>query len=409
MQKSRKFTVLFALFIGLFVMTGTAFADGDNPLQGDNVATSAVVNNDVFMSGDQVTVNGTVNGNAFIVGRNIIINGDVDGSVFAIGENVIVRGTISGSLYVASVSIRLDETAVVDHNLYYIGASIVTERDSVIGQDVYALSLGARLAGTVGRNSNMLVGIYELFKLIMSAVGTVTQGAPVATVAHIAPDARTGSTLQIVPAGFGLAQDDPVEVEGGEEVAPNQTSDWLTSTLQAFVSFVIVGALTIWIAPRHLLAWMGTVGKRPFASAGAGLVTYIVGFVALAIVGVLIVAIGSGLAFGSLWQLAWIWWGMGFSALGVSFWTLVLFISFISKVVVVMLLTNAAIARFTSKDVNPIAALLLGAFLYTLLAAIPYIGWAFSLIVIFFGLGAVVLTIIAPREAASEQVISSKS
>ena len=149
MQKSKKFIILVALFIGLFVVTGTAFADGDSPLQGNNVATSAVVNNDVLMNGDQVTLNGTVNGNAFIVGRNIIINGDVDGSVFAIGENVIVRGTISGSLYVASVSIRLDETAVIGRNLVYVGASIVTERDSKIGQDVYALNLGATAGQSV--------------------------------------------------------------------------------------------------------------------------------------------------------------------------------------------------------------------------------------------------------------------
>ena len=406
MQKSRKITaVLFALLISLFIITGTALADGDNPLQGSNVATSAVVNNDVFMNGDQVTLNGTVNGNAFIVGRNIIINGDVDGSVFAIGENVIVRGTISGSLYVASVSVGLQETAVVGRNLYYVGASIVTERGSDIGQDVYALSLGARLAGSVGRHNNMLVGIYELFKLIMGAIGSVTQGAPVSAVVAIPPNAKTGSTLQIVPAGFGLAQDDPV-VTDGEEAAPSRSLDFIVQTLRAFVSFVIVGALTIWIVPRRLLAWMETVGKRPFASAGTGLVTYIIGFIALFIVGVLIVAIGSGLAFGSLWQLAWIWWGIGFSTLGVSFWTLVLFISFISKVVVVMVISHAIIGRFTAKTINPVLVLLLGAFLYVHLAAIPYIGWAVSLIATFFGLGAVVLTVIAP--ARKEQVASSE-
>jgi len=404
MQKSRKLLVLFTVLIGLLVMTGTAFADGDNPLQGHIVATSDVVNNDVLMNGDQVTLNGTVNGNAFIVGRNIIINGDVDGSVFAIGENVIVRGTISGSLYVASVSIRLDETAVVGRNLVYVGASMVTERDSEIGQDVYALSLGARLAGTVGRNNNMLVGIYELFKLIMSGIGTVTQGTPVSTIAHVVPVGETDGTLRIVPAGFGLAQDDPVEIDG-EEIQPSLARKFIVNTLRAFVSLIIVGALTIWIVPRRLSAWMEMVGKRPFASAGTGLVTYIIGFIAIAIVGVLIVAIGAGLAYGSLWQLAWIWWGLGFSALGISFWTLVLFISFVSKVVVVMVLSHAIIGRFTSKEANPIAVLLLGAFLYVLLAAIPYVGWAISLIVTFFGLGAVVLTIIAPKE---QQVVNSK-
>jgi cytoskeletal protein CcmA (bactofilin family) len=178
--RRRQFMSIFLLaFVGLFSITPTALADNVH-LQGDTIDSGETVQNDVFLNGTDIALNGTVVGDVLAVGRSVVINGEVQGSMVILAENIVINGDIQNSVYAASVSLNTLSGSTIERNLNFLGISLSTERDSQIGRDLNAITLGARQSGSVGRNTTVISGISEIARLILDRLNTVTTGKPVA-------------------------------------------------------------------------------------------------------------------------------------------------------------------------------------------------------------------------------------
>jgi Na+-transporting methylmalonyl-CoA/oxaloacetate decarboxylase gamma subunit len=160
----------------------------------------------------------------------------------------------------------------------------------------------------------------------------------------------------------------------------------------------LVGGLIVWLLPSLLRRWVGRLRARPLPAIGYGLLASIIFFngVGIAILlAAMLVAVGIWPGQITLWTLAFLFWGVGFSLLVLALSLLALAVFFVSKVIVSYL-----VARLILERVSPRAAqyrmlvLLLGLGFYTLLRSIPTIGWVIEVIVVVLGLGAIWLAFI---------------
>ncbi len=389
-QNRGKITAVILLLSIIFLgLTQTARADGI--YIGNQVGSDETIENDAIMNGTDVMVNGTIEGDLFVVGKNITINGTVEGSLFALGENVVIVGDVEGSAYVTAVSAQLREGASIGRSLYVVGVSMVIERDSYIGRDLVAITLGARLAGGGERDTVAIVGLVEVVKWVMNAVNQVTTGKSVAFLEPgITVDTRTRST------NYRVNSQDGTEIP---EAQTNESVDWALKHARMFISFLAVGILMIWWLPGLNERWADKVGERPFATFGAGLVFYIVGFLGAALLLILLIAIGVGFVALTFWGLAFMWGGITISALSLAFWFFILLVAYASKVIVAYWSGRWLLRRFVPKAQRRIWPLLLGLTILVLLIAIPYAGWAISFIVTFVGMGAVALVYLESKRA----------
>lgn len=158
------------------------------------------------------------------------------------------------------------------------------------------------------------------------------------------------------------------------------------------VQYLIVGVLAAWIVPTRFYRWSDRLRHRPVASGLYGFVGFITGFTGVIILFVLFLIIGIGLATITLNGLAVATWGLGFSSTWLAFSVFLLFVSFISNVIVSYLGGLLILERLAPRAAQHwIWPLLLGLVLYILLRAIPFLGLAIGFLVTIFGLGAAIL------------------
>ncbi len=105
---------------------------------------------------------------------------------------------------------------------------------------------------------------------------------------------------------------------------------------------------------------------------------------------VLVFAIGLGLNFLGLWQLTIALWIIAVALLALFLTALWLFIVYGTKLIVIYVLSAWAFDKLFHKKVfwMDVLALLAGTLVYTLLVAIPYVGWVIGVLVTAAGMGA---------------------
>ncbi|MGB5060192.1 MAG: hypothetical protein WBO48_15950 [Candidatus Promineifilaceae bacterium] len=380
-------TAVLGLLLLLF-MGGAQSVYAEGIVFGELVAAGDEIEGDVVLNGNDVRLAGVVDGDAFIIGQTVIIDGDVNGSLFVIGNNVVINGQIGGSVYVGSVSTQVGGTAVIGRSLYNAGLSLLTERGSTVGRDLFAVTFSARLAGNVERNTQAVIGIVEVVRFVLNSINRVTTGQSVSFLEPgLTIDTRNKSTMYRVRAQ-------------AEEINPQMVAagNWAADRGRLLVSYLVVGVLALWLLPNWLQKWSGQAGKRPLPALGSGLGAYIFGFIGSLIALIVLIALGAGLAMVTFWGLAFTWWGISLSLLSLFFWIFILFVSYLSKVIVAYRFGGWFLGRFMPRAQRRVWSLLFGLVVFVLLAAIPYAGWALSLIVTFIGLGAVVVAFFVDQQ-----------
>jgi hypothetical protein len=193
-----------------------------------------------------------------------------------------------------------------------------------------------------------------------------------------------GSTGSYKRTGTIGGTEDVNVVERGDPTV----GDRLLYAAERFVAIVLIGALLLWLFPRAVDGAAETLRRRPWASLGAGLLAC-VGFVLLC-VAIFLVMILLSIAFGLL-QLDSLLGATVFSSLTLLtvvtflFWLLVFFGA---QVVVSMVLGRLAVGTEASRRW---LALILGALIVVVLFSIPIAGIVLGILIVLFGLGAVIL------------------
>jgi hypothetical protein len=406
-RRIRLLTISLLLLIGLFAVAGSAQAQG--LVAGETVPAGEVINSDAFLSGDNVVIDGTVDGDVLAVGRRVTINGDVTGSLVAAAELVNVNGNVGGSVYSVAATLEANESAAVDRSLYFVGAQLNSDPESMIERDLAAVTLGTQLAGSVGRDVRLVSGPLAILQRILDLFNIET-GFQILPSTALAPESEAMAvawtpepgqnwSALVSPAGF-QAEDSADDVQ--------TTGEWFLIRLRQLAQFLIVGGLVAWLLPVQFTSWSNTLRRRPGASGLYGFVGFVTGFAGAFLLFFLVLVIGIGLAILTLRGLAIATWGLGFSATALLFAIFMMFLLFISKIVVSYVTGLLILERiFPRAAQHKFWPMLLGLIIYVLLRAIPYLGLGLGFLVTIFGLGAVILAL-ASRDSLAWKAVDEE-
>lgn len=183
----------------------------------------------------------------------------------------------------------------------------------------------------------------------------------------------------------------PQQVEPqASRIDTERVVDWLLARLRALVTYLVFGVLAMLVFPRWFEPWVRKVRSEPLASSAWGLVVLVFGFSAAFLLGLLILPIVIFLFTLTLTDLGLSLLALGYFSLGLAFTIFLVFVVYISKVIIAYLVGRLILDRWAPQAWRSrFLALLLGVFIYILVVSIPILGWVIGLISSLLGLGAV--------------------
>jgi len=441
------FYVLLPILVAVILLGGLAIPvqaaefDHDGRLEAGQV-----VDDDLFITAQDVVVDGTVNGILFAGGNTVTINGKVNGDVIAVGSNVVVSDTaeINGNLFTAAQTVTVSgkvtgsvaagcaamtiQKATTGHNLYFGGYSLKVEPGVKIDRGLYAGAYQVMLNGEVTRNVSIGAGAVEiggqiggdanvnLGEVNTSQAGpqpffgpmsvemppTLKPGLRISPTAKIAgklnyiSSVDMRSSIQSEPVG-GIVFQTPVPKAEPEASPTKRTGSWflqaflrwLWRVVRTFITLLLLGLLAVAVIPRLMQNSAQQARTKPLPSAGYGLLTLIVGYVGAFIVGIVILVVGILLSVVTLGGLSRAIFGIGFSSLAVFVSALTLLVAYGGTLVIAYLAGDWILGKLAPQaNGRRFWAIVAGVIAYTILYAIPVLGWLVWFVTALLGLGA---------------------
>ena len=412
--------------------------DDDVFISGDNVAVDGTVNGVLLATGQTVTLNGTVNGDAFLMGERVIVSESavIDGNLFVGAADIVVNGTVTGTVFGGSASMILGGTADVGRNFFYGGFSLEAEEGSAIAKDLFSgtyqsilsgdiardLKVGAAavvLNGNVGRNASIEVGdvdtqddptqwmqinpyMNQYVSEVIDPGIHVSDGASIGGKLTYTSNVEMTSALEDITSGSVLYQT-PVPASSGrgqiysaDQVRPFNRDFGgafvrasVMQTVRSLVKLMVVGALILSLLRKPFMRVIEAAYSQPMKAMGWGFIIIAVGLMAVLIVPLVFLMVGVLIGFVSLGSLLYVWFGIIGTA--IMFVSMVFFFAVftISKIVAAYMFGKWIMKSVFKEETEKIwLNLLIGVFLYTMLRAIPFIGWFVGLAATLIGSGA---------------------
>jgi len=429
------------------------------------VAAGEVVADDLFLAGDKVSMLGEVQGNLVTGGQEVVIGGTVrgdlivganrlvllpgsvvEGNLFAGAASVRLEGEVQGSVFLGSAYLNVEPTASIGANFYSGSYALDLEKGAVIQRDLFAGSAQARLAGQVGRDVNLGAAAVSVEgkigrnlkvdlgdaaetdapfqpNLFISDVPAGDIPAGVALGFNVAESAKIGGKLDYTssldlsagiksqPAG-GVVFSTPVPGEGYDNYRDNaygferafaekSVGDWFWNNAQLMLALLVLGLVVVYTAQKPLVAVANKAKAEIWTSFGWGLLIIPAVYLASIVVFIAIILL-------SLFLWAVTLGGFGFNvfailslALGLGMALFGFLIKYGTALAAVWL-----IGEFLREKLFPntgkIVALLLGVFVFSVLAAIPVLGGLFMVFVAFAGVGAAWNLLVSRKSAPND-------
>ena len=402
-QVAAAFLLAAALWLGI-----SQVARADWSIVGDTVPAGEVIDNDVLARGTDVVIDGTINGDLLAFGTTVSVNGSVSGSLVAVGGTVTVNGQVDGSTYTLARTLKLGAPAYVANNVHFLGLLLDSQSGSRIGRDLVVASVRGSVSSDIGRTLKAVILLLTFNGRIGG--GLEGAGAGVALPNRVEPGgvllfagSSAGRPLGLAApalASLSLQQEDADSVAGIPE--------WIVTRLGDLVVLLLVGGLVIWLRPVLIRRPADSLRRKPLAAAGFGLLALTLTVSAGAVVILLIVllfVIGIWLGGVTLWELAFLFWGIGYPVLILASALFVLTVQYGSKAIVADMVGTLILKRLSPQTLEyRILPLLLGLVLYVILRSIPMLGWAIEVIVTLFGLGAIWVALRDQRQPETQAV-----
>jgi len=420
-------------------------------ISGENVVIDGTVDGIVFAGGETVTLNGTVNGDAFLFGETIIVSNsaEINGNLVVIGANNSMNGSVSGSFFSGSIAMVFEEDAAVGRNFYFGGFSLTTEEGSVVGKDLLGgayqgilsgaivrdLKVGAEaveLNSSIGGNAVIEVGdssardieesmagmqfnpyLNQYVPVIVEPGLRVSDSASVAGKLTYTSSINQTDALEKITYGTVIYKTPvPEDVDNtrlnysADEVQPFSRNSrffgWRTAAMSAarnFIKLMALGALALWLLGKPFAKVVDAAYKEPLKAMGWGFVVIAVGFLSALILPLVFIMAGVIIGFVSLGSLLYVWFGLvGLAYLLVS--ALFIFTVFtLSKLIAAYMFGKWIMkAVFKEAEEKIWFNLLIGVFLFIIIRAIPFIGWAAALAATMIGTGAFWLAVTTKKK-----------
>lgn len=376
------------------------------------VRAGEVVDDDLYVFGERATIDGTVRGDVIFAGRSLTVNGTIEGNLIAAGQSLTVNGTVRDSARLAGQAALLGSTARIGRDVLFGGYSLELRPGSTVGRDAAIGGYQARLAGTVSRNTSAGIQALELSGTfggnVEAEVGDGRGGLQFPmplpegpAIPSVAPGLTVSDTAQIAGRlAYTAPEPFPIRgrVAGGtvftrriiEAPEPTTAGSVFVQIVRHFVALAVVGLLLVWLAPAWIHRLGDTMRARPLPAVGWGLVAAAAffGAVILGFVGTIILAGIFGVTTLSSLSAMVIILGLLGEAILVT--AVIIYGSFVAPVTV-----SYWGGRWLMERAQPNLAdrralsLLLGVAVFAAITAIPVVGGIIGVLAALLGLGAV--------------------
>jgi cytoskeletal protein CcmA (bactofilin family) len=361
------------LAVGLAAAVSTS-VQATLPVEDDyyHLAPADTIHDDFFLATNQATISGHVDGDVFLAGRSYTIDGSVDGSVHSASQDATIKGTVHGSVRMAGQNLFI--TGHIDRNVLAFGQTLKIDAGSYVGRDVHAFVGQAAIGGEI--NGDLYV---EAGEIVVSGVVqgdlelkgdhvTITAPAVIAGDIHY----RSKEEIQIED---GVTVDGLVEWDKPEKRAEEAKEEGGVNVGVRIVFLLIAyvtGLIMIGLFGNHTRTGARLLVEKPLPTLGIGFISFL-----LAPVAILLLMV---------------------TVLGIP-WAIILFFSFtvffyIAKIYVAIAVGRLGIRAF-KKGAEPKQgwSLLFGLIILAIVFAIPYLWWAAYLVVVFWGIGAILMAL----------------
>ncbi len=306
---------------------------------------------DAYVGCQSMSIDGVVTGDVGFLGNTLTVDGEIGDDLRGAGETFRIDGTVRGDVLVAGANLIITESGVIEGSLL-VGAGTVTNHGHVMG----SARIGAGTVNMTGR----IDGNAEIF----------TDGG-----LTLSDDARIGGDL--VYQGPARQEFGPENVAGSvtymepkEDVSTSfdfSPGFMLALHIFEFIMAIIAGLVIIALTKRHARKTANVIRTRPLKSLGIGFVAYLCLFILTPICILSIIMFPLGIVFGAVLLIAVI----------------------VAKFYVAIWLGNWILRRGDRiMTTSPIPTMLLGLVPIYIVTAIPVLGTLIGIVIIFFGLGA---------------------
>jgi len=323
----------------------------------------SVVADDLVIFGQNINVGAKAPGDLTAFGSGVFLSGTTVQDVMLAGGRIDVTGKVGDDLRAAGGDITISGSVADDASV--AGGTVILTSTSRIGSDLQVAGGTIRLEGSIGRNLNAAGGQVVIDGEVGGNVQVKANQLTVGPRAHIKGDlVYAGPKKADIASGAQILGKKIYQPElARRPVVP--AFGWFFRIV-GFLALFVVGVIIIAISPRAMESTADRVIATPWIS-------LLVGFIILAVVPVAIVIIAATVI------------GIPLALILLAMYLITIYFS---RIFVALAIGRWLFARFGRSGVSPYLGFLVGLVILWLIVMIPYIGWFIKLIAMLLGLGA---------------------
>jgi cytoskeletal protein CcmA (bactofilin family) len=336
--------------------------------------TGQVIDNDLIVFGETIRIEGTVNGDLIAGAQSVIVTGRVTGDVFAFCQRVEIEGQVDGSVRTGSQF--LDLSGRVGRNVTSGGETIDIRPGAVVDGSVTLGAQRVNLDGRMGRDLLIGAEVNELNGTVGGGVLIAGRRLTIGSDAVIRGEAKFhGVEEPQVSPDATLAK--PIIVEIHEETPAYAKGETYMKAFLKWAAAFVFGLVGILVMPHPYSKVVNTSAETGL-SILVGVVVSVVTPLVATLVCLTLIGIPIGLT------------------------AIFLFVAavYAAQVFVGSWLGKEILGAPSSAG-QALGQLALGLAIIRVVQYVPYVGWIATLVITFWGLGALVLTVTKRTKSAA--------
>lgn len=342
-----------------FITGNNIKVDNDKPLK-----------DDLYISGGSIEVNDPIDGDIVAFGGSIIVNGDIDGDVIIVGGQIDINSRVAGTVRIAGGDILVKGD--IKKDLVIASGNLTLTEKSKIGRDLVLGSARSKISSKVGR------------RIIGGSSSMVIDGTVDGDVVVTANELEIGDNA-VITGDVKYTSENKADISSSADiqgkihsrrppVGRRTVSRQIASALNFAVSIIwlmVLGTVLLALFPGYAYRVNENLDDSPWKSFIWGILSLILTPI---IAGLLIITI------------------IGFPIALIIFF-IYLFGIYVTKIYFGHYLGKRILVRLRATGSHWFWSLLLGIVIILVLAKIPILGPIVRVVVVIFGLGAIVLSL----------------
>jgi len=361
-----------ALLLGFLLITpskGQAF-EGRS---GDSIyiPKDQVISGNFYAAGSNITIEGNIQGDLICAGQTVNINAQVDGDIICAAQTLNISGEVGGNVRVAGNSVNLN--GLVNRNLNVLAATLILGSDAKVNWDALLMVGQAEVRGIVsgslhGSAQNLLVS-GQVGKNIDIRLSNYKNKKDQGRLKITDQAKIDGNVIYWANSAADISQNN---VSGQVTHNTPQSGDhkllaaFIINRLYAIFAALLVGLVLVSVWRKTILGLTDKMEKEPAATIGWGAVLLFFTPIVCLILFMTIIGIPLALILLGLWLLA----------------------MFICKIITAVLAGRMLFRKLKYKESEKLLLeMTIGVVICWLLFIIPIVGWALSLVAVWWTMG----------------------